>query len=196
MLADGDNDLGREKMRNGKHAILKALFSEAKRLGIDQETLRDDIAHAVIHKRLSKATPQEIAKVLVYIHKLHGIVENPIPDWIGDEIRNPKWKRYESSRDGLLQEIKDLAIARFGQDFIRPLNALCERFRVEGYRSLRVNQAKAVKQTLLRLQREDPRHPSLSPSGGGDGGGKEKVITFYKHTKGVINQLPDEKWNG
>lgn len=159
MLADGDNDLGCEKMRNGKYAILKALFSEAKRLGIDQETLRDDITHAVIGKRLSAATPQEITRVLIYIHKLHGI-----PETGNRKLATGNQKRYESSRAGLLQEIKDLAIARFGQDFIRPLNALCDRFRVEGYRSLRVNQAKAVKATLIRLQREDPRTPPPTPS--------------------------------
>ena len=107
------------------------------------------------------------------------------------------WKKYESSRAGLIAEVRDLAIARFGTDFIRPLNALCERFKVEGFRSLRVNQAKAVKATLIRLQREDPRIPpplspseggQVSPAGGGAGGGK-KILIFQKGRKGFLNQL-------
>ena len=132
-----------------------ALFSEAKKLGIAQETLREDIAPALIGKRLSRASPQEVARVLVYIHNRHGIPETRNSK---HETQNPKLKRYESSRAGLLEEIRDLAIARFGEDFVRPLNALCERFGVEGYRSMRVSQAKAVKATLIRLQREDPRN--------------------------------------
>lgn len=185
-------------MQNTKSKILKALFAEAKKLGIDQETLRDDIAPGVINKRLSSASPQEIAKVLVYIHNRHGAPDAPPPapskggelSPAGGGLGGGK-KRYESSRAGLLEEIKDLAIARFGQDFIRPLNALCDRFKVEGYRSLRVNQAKAVKQTLIRLQRDDPRNAGadvrvenlqpLQPKTGG--------ITFHKGRKGFLNQL-------
>mgnify|MGYP001567645045 CR=1 FL=1 len=136
-------------MRNPKAKILKALFSEAKKLGIDQETLREDVAPGVINKRLSAATPQEVARVLVYIHNRHGIPETRNSK---HETQNPKLKRYESSRAGLLEEVKDLAVARFGQDFVRPLNALCERFRVEGYRSMRVSQAKAVKATLAEMR--------------------------------------------
>ena len=149
--------------------MLQALFAEAKKLGISQETLREDVAPGVINKRLSAATSQEVARVLVYIHNRHGIPdgENPKSEIVRlsahDEVRSPiqsgtKFKRYESSRAGLLEEIRDLAIARFGEDFVRPLNALCERFGVEGYRSMRVSQAKAVKATLIRLQREDPRN--------------------------------------
>ena len=60
-------------MVNPKSKILKALFSEAKKLGIDQETLREDVAPGVIGKRLSAASSGEVARVLVYIHNKHGI---------------------------------------------------------------------------------------------------------------------------
>ncbi len=172
-------------MKNPKATILKALFSEAKKLGIDQETLRDDIAPAVINKRLSAASSAEVARVLVYIHNRHGVPENP-----KSEIRNPKLQ-YESSRRGLLQEVADLAKQRFGDDFVRPLNALCEKFKVEGYRSMRVSQAKAVKATLIRLQREDPRaiNPKSETLNTKQETQNEKVITFQKGRKGFFNQL-------
>jgi len=176
-------------MVNPKSKILKALFSEAKKLGIDQETLREDVAPGVIGKRLSAASSAEVARVLVYIHNRHGVLGNP-----KSEIRNPKLQ-YESSRRGLLQEIADLAKQRFGEDYVRPLNALCERFKVEGYRSMRVSQAKAVKATLIRLQREDPRDIHRKDAEGAKGDpvcGRDtehRVLTFQKGRKGFLNQL-------
>ena len=194
-----------------KYKILKALFSEAKRLGIDQETLREDVAPGVINKRLSAATPQEVARVLVYIHNRHGIPEpTPNPSQEGNnpksEIQNPKL-RYESSRAGLLEEIRDLAIARFGEDYALPLNAFCARFgETDGFRRMRVSQMKRVKQRLKELQQEDPRNihrkdaegaeenPSPDPVGDETLNTKQetqnsKVITFQKGRKGFYNQL-------
>lgn len=142
--------------KNGKHALLKALFAEAVKLGIDQEILREDIAPGVIGKRLSKASPQEVAKVLDYIHGRDtmprvrtGDTEHRVPT--GNKFR------YESSRAGLLEEIKDLAIARFGQDYIVPLNNLCARFgESDGYRKMRVSALKELKRRLKELNRDDP----------------------------------------
>ena len=167
-----------------KYKILKALFAEAKKLGISQETLREDIAPGVINKRLRECSPQEVARVLVYIHNRHGV-----PDCRDTEHRVPTGGngiRYESSRRGLLQEVSDLAKQRFGEDFVRPLNALCERFKVEGYRSMRVSQAKAVKATLIRLQREDPR---VDESTRTDTAHRVPTIKFQKGRKGFLNQL-------
>ena len=170
-------------MNNPKAKILKALFAEAKKLGIDQETLREDITPGVISKRLSEASPQEVARVLVYIHNRHGISDAPPPT-------PSRGGQYESSRRGLLQEVADLAKQRFGNDFVRPLNALCERFRVEGYRSMRVSQAKAVKATLIRLQREDPRDIHRKDAEvAEEKQNPEKVIKFQKGRKGFFNQL-------
>ena len=176
--------MNKSKFQNPKSKILKALFAEAKKLGIDQEILREDIAPGLIGKRLSRASSQEVAKVLVYIHNRHGVPDGENPK---SEIRNPKWMQYESSRRGLLQEIADLAKQRFGEDFVRPLNALCERFKVEGYRSMRVSQAKAVKAALIRLQKEDPRQGN--PKSEIQNPKSEKVLTFQKGRKGFLNQL-------
>ncbi len=175
-------------IRNPKSKILKALFAEAKKLGISQETLREDIAPGLIGKRLSNASSQEVARVLVYIHNRHGI---PDADIVG--TRSAVSPRYESSRRGLLQEVADLARQRFGDDFVRPLNALCERFKVEGYRSMRVTQAKAVKATLIRLQREDPRNVHRKDAEGAKEGvcrdTEHRVLIFHKGRKGFYNQL-------
>ena len=153
-------------------------------MGISQETLREDIAPGLLNKRLSKCSPQEVAKVLVYVHNKHGIAETT------DYTDYTEKKRYEPSRKGLLQEVADLAKQRFGEDFVRPLNSLCERFKVEGYRSMRVSQAKAVKATLIRLQREDPRDIHRKDAEGAKENQKtEKVLTFQKGRKGFLNQL-------
>ena len=47
--------------------LLAALFAEAKKLGIDQEVLRNEIAPAVIKKRLSMASGQEIVRVIEHV---------------------------------------------------------------------------------------------------------------------------------
>lgn len=156
-------------------------------MGISQETLREDIAPGLLGRRLSQCTAGEAIRVLVYIHNRHGVPEalSPAGGGLGGGI-----KQYESSRRGLLQEVADLAKQRFGEDFVRPLNALCERFKIEGYRSMRVSQAKAVKATLIRLQREDPRDIHRKDAEGAKENQKtEKVLTFQKGRKGFLNQL-------
>lgn len=132
-------------MKNGKHRLLKALFAEANKLGIDQETLREDIVPGVIGKRLSKASPQEVARVLDYLKGKDT----------RSDTQNSKWRRYESSRAGLIQEIIDIAKERFGEDYARPLNAFCAKFgEADGFRKMRVSQMKAVKQRLKELNRK------------------------------------------
>jgi gentisate 1,2-dioxygenase len=133
--------------KNTKQKLLAALFAEAAKLGIDSETLREDIAPDLIEKRLSKATPQEVFRVIEYITGKG----NP-----KSRMRNQKFK-YESSREGLLQEIKDLAVERFGEDYIVPLNNLCSRFgESDGYRKMKIAGLKELKRRLIELQREDP----------------------------------------
>ena len=188
-------------MRNPKAKMLQALFAEAKKLGIDQETLREDVAPGVIKKRLSAATSQEVAQVLVYIHTRHGIPDAPPPTpsrggqispaggGAGGGSAGGGFKRYESSRAGLLEEIRDLAIARFGEDYALPLNAFCARFgETDGFRRMRVNQMKIVKQRLKELQQEDPRNIHRKDAEGAEKD-KEKIITFQKGRKGFCNQL-------
>ncbi|MDG6005528.1 MAG: hypothetical protein E3K29_06725 [Candidatus Brocadia sp.] len=139
--------------KNTKHLVLKALFAEAAKYGISQETLREDIAPCVIGKRLSDAKVREVARVLDHIKALHGVPYTPKPTAGGGQ-----WNRYESSKAGLLEEVKDLAVARFGQDFVVPLNNLCARFgESDGYRKMRVSALKEIKRRLKELQRDDPR---------------------------------------
>lgn len=125
-----------------RQKLLAALFSEAAKLGIDQKTLREDIAPGVTGKRLSESNTQEIFRVVEYVTG---------KKWL---YRKPK---YESSRNGLLQEIKDLAIKRFGEDFVNPLNKLCARFgESDGYRKMKIAGLKELKRRIIELQRTDP----------------------------------------
>jgi hypothetical protein len=72
-----------------------------------------------------------------------------------------RWFGEESSIDGLRREVIELAKERYGDDFDRPLKALCRRFNVGDYSSMDVSHAKAVKETLERLQAEGPYKRSL-----------------------------------
>ena len=140
-----------KKTKGGRYKVLKAIFSEAARLGIPQESLREDIPQSLIGRRLSQATAGELIRVLEHVK---GNSKS--------EARNPKWQRYESSRDGLLKEVVDLARARFGEDFIVPLNNLCARFgESDGYRKMRIAALKELKRRLKELQRDDPWKPEL-----------------------------------
>ena len=51
--------------------LLAALFAEAKKLGIEQDVLRNEIAPAVIKKRLSMASGQEILRVIEHVTGHH-----------------------------------------------------------------------------------------------------------------------------
>ncbi len=62
----------------------------------------------------------------------------------------------ESSIDGLRREVIRLAQERYGDDFDRPFRALCRRFNVDDYSLMDVRHAKAIKETLERLQEEGP----------------------------------------
>ncbi|HHT9137365.1 MAG TPA: hypothetical protein ACFYEK_09010 [Candidatus Wunengus sp. YC60] len=138
-----------------KHKLLGALFAEAAKRGIAQETLRDDIAPAIIGKRLSAASVQEVARIVDHITgRSSGL--NGLNGLNGSNGLNRK--RYESSKQGLIQEIRDIARDRFGDDYAAPLNAFCARFgEPDGFRKMRVSQMKIVKQRLKELQKSDPR---------------------------------------
>ncbi len=65
----------------------------------------------------------------------------------------------ESSIEGLRQEVVRLAKERYGEEFEKPLAALCSKLHIDDYASMDVRHAKAVKETLLRLQAEGPYTP-------------------------------------
>ena len=70
-----------------KREAMRRLFGEAKRRGISQELLREEIAPGQIHKRLSKATEMEINRVL---HHLVGTCRRQRPALKKPEIPEPK----------------------------------------------------------------------------------------------------------
>lgn len=121
------------KTTDKRNHLLAALFAETKKKGIDADFLRDVIAKNIMAKRLSEATPQDIVKVLEHVTGR---------------------TRYESSLKGLKQEICDMAQKRFGLGWEPPLNALCRRLGVVKWQWLDLRHAKAMKETLIRLNEE------------------------------------------
>ena len=124
---------------NNRAGVIRLIFVKAKELGIPEDVLRKDIAPNVAGKRISKCNLVELAKLADHLKSIKG----------GS-------KTYESSFKGLKEEVVDIAQARFGDDFEEPLNNLCKKFKVTHYRWLTLRQAKAIKDTLTRLQEEGP----------------------------------------
>lgn len=139
-----------------KQKLLGALFAEAKKVGLDAETLREYIAPEILDgKRLSEATPQEVSRVLENISRSNGLNGS-------NSVNGLEKKRYESSRSGLIEEIVDLARARYGNDFIVPLNNLCARFgESDGYRKMRIAGLKELKLRLIELNKEGHWQPGM-----------------------------------
>jgi len=135
---------------NKRAKILSALFSKAAKMGIDADVLRDDIAPQVIKKRLSEASGAEIARVLDHVTGFDNPPQSPF---------SKGGFNYDSSRDGLLEEMKDAARARWGEHFEGPLNAFINSHRrraVTHYRFLRIAELKEFKNRLKNLNRTDP----------------------------------------
>ncbi len=129
-----------------RRRLLAALFSHASDKGIGQDDLRDVIAPGLIGKRLSEASAKEIYQVLEHVAGK----------------RKATKPRYESSLDGLRREVADIARERFGEDFEKPLNALCKKFGVDRFRWLNVAHAKAIRDRLKELQAEGPYRKEVS----------------------------------
>ncbi len=129
-----------------KFQVLKAIFAEAKKYGIPQETIRNDIAPVIIGKRLSKANTWELGKVLDHIKVLHG-----------NAPAKPPKKEYESTHAGLLEEVRDLAIERYGHEYAEKLNNFAERFlEPDGFRKMKIAKLKEFKRRLKELNENDP----------------------------------------
>ena len=153
-------------MKAKRIEIIKTLFGRAKELGIDAETLRDDIAPAVIGKRISEANNYELGKVIDYITQRAGRKPTPAPLPGGESTPSGfachpsrgEYKKYPSSRKGLLDEVRDLAIERYGQEeYAERLNNLCARFgEKDGYHKMRVAGLKRLKERIKELNRSDP----------------------------------------
>lgn len=130
--------------------LLSAIFAEAKKKGIDPEFLRDEVAPNICGVRLSQARPKDLMKL---IEHLTG--PSPLPSRAGGE----GFKRYPSSRAGLLDELCDAARARWGEDWEQSLNAfLNSNRRIPTHcRFLRVADLKAIKERVKELNGKEGR---------------------------------------
>ena len=101
----GDKKEKRNNMRKDLRSVkLGRLFSEAKKRGISQEQLRNDIAPAQLKKRLSKATAIEIEKLMRFIGVTPSRMTTPHPSSPAEGRGNGNYKtRFEDLgvRDGM-----------------------------------------------------------------------------------------------
>ncbi|OGC00125.1 hypothetical protein A2V82_16435 [candidate division KSB1 bacterium RBG_16_48_16] len=158
-------------MKDGKgkkEKLLAALFAEAKKVGVDQETLRNEVAPAVIKKRLSMASAQEVLRVIEHVT---GKSQPPRPSGTPPYLRRgAKSKlssppilggvgvvRYESSKSGLLQELEDVARERWGEGFAKSLNAFINANREiqTHYKMMGVTGLKALKERIKEMNRKE-----------------------------------------
>lgn len=151
-------------MKDIRQKLMGALFCEAQKKGINAETLRNDIAPSIIGKRLSKASAQEIIKLIEHVT---GRANPPRPPFVkGGMSKTPPLEkgdkggfRYESSKSGLIQELEDVARARWGDGFAKSLNAFlnANRETQTHYKFLSVTSLKAIKERLREMNRSDRR---------------------------------------
>lgn len=127
-----------------RQKLLAALFSKARELGIEGDDLRKNIAPEVIKKRLSKASSQEIFKVLDHIMGLYtktGYIE------------------FESSKAGLIAELCAAARERWGDDYEKPLKAFINSHGFKGtlthVKFMNVTDLKAFKDRIKELNRTE-----------------------------------------
>lgn len=127
-----------------RQRLLAALFSKAREMGIESEELREELAPTVIKKRLSEASSQEIFRLLEHITGIY---------------RKTGYKKFESSKAGLVEELKAAARARWGEDFDKPLKAFINSHGYKGtvthYKFMKVADLKAFKDRLKELNRQE-----------------------------------------
>ncbi len=150
-----------DKQEAARKRLLAALFVKAGNHGIEADELREDIAPAVIGKRISKASPRELVKLLDHVTKLYHRPaatppESPLARG-GLKGGAPEPKYYPSSRPGLVEELTDAARARWGEDFEKPLNEFVNHNRPvrTHYKFLGVAALKAVKERIKEMNAED-----------------------------------------
>ena len=146
-----------------KEKLLAALFAEAKKVGVEQETLRNEVAPAVITKRLSKASAQEVLRVIEHVTgsgQGSGVrgQQNRAP------ITGHRPQKYESSKAGLLQELEDVARERWGEGFAKSLNAFVNANREiqTHYKMMGVAGVKALKERIKALNLKDRGNNELA----------------------------------
>lgn len=124
-----------------KQRLLAALFTKGAKLGLDADTIRNQITPEVIKKRLSEAEPREIVRVIEHMTGLY----------------KSRPKKYESSKAGLIEELEDAAKSRWGAAFEQSLNAFINSHAYKGtkthYKFMSVTDLKAFKDRLVQLNR-------------------------------------------
>lgn len=117
-----------------RRRLLSAVFAEAKKRGIDAGFLRDEVAVNICGKRLSQAQPKELMKLI-------------------EHLTDKKASVYPSSRAGLVAELKDAAMARWGEDWERTLNQFINSHRKTPthFHFLGIADLKAMKERLKEL---------------------------------------------
>lgn len=126
-------------IKETKNRLLRALFLKARKAGIASDELRDYIAPAVIGKRLSEASPKELLRVI-------------------ERVSGHRVQKYAGSRAGLIEELTDVARARWGEEFEGPLNTFVNSHRstVTHYKFLPTKTLKVFKNRLKELNIKDP----------------------------------------
>jgi hypothetical protein len=135
--------------------MLGKVFVMGAEHGLTQDFIRDVIAPNLIGKRLSAASEKEISLVITHITGPKSS-NRPSPTSPTRGEATASAKKYPSSMQGLRDEIKDLAKARWGESWSSSLNSLCRRFGIEHYNFLDLAHGKAVKQRLITW--EDKTH--------------------------------------
>lgn len=130
---------------------------------IQKGLLDDEGYHRLLVGRFGKQssrdlTREEASSLIEQLLRMGGVISRQ-PKRISRRRRQAGGFHEESSVEGLRLEVMEIARKRYGEDFERPLAALCRKLNVEDYRSMDVRHGKALKDALLRLEAEGPYRP-------------------------------------
>jgi hypothetical protein len=136
----------------------KQLIHILERQLIDKALLDDKGYHLMLMGWFGKASSKELtseeASFLIHqLVRMGGVItESP------EQHRRIPTHRFdeESSVEGLRHEVLQLAKERYGEDFEKPLAALCRKLHIDDYNKMDVRHAKAIKEALIRLETEGP----------------------------------------
>jgi Bacteriophage Mu, GemA protein len=134
--------------------IMKGLLDEKRYrlvlMGMFGKESSRDLSHA------------EASQFIDQLLKMGGGTTAPKQDDHGQSV--PATRFIEpGSLEGLRREVIQLAKERYGDAFEKPLAALCGKLHIDDYTSMDVRHAKAVKETLLRLEEEGPYKAKEKP---------------------------------
>lgn len=127
---------------------------------IQKGLLDDEGYHRLLMRRFGKQssrdlTREEASSLIEELVRMGGVISRQ-PKHSGRSGIAASGIHEESSIEGLRLEVVEIAMERYGENFERPLAALCRKLNIEDYRSMDVRHGKALKDALLRLQAEGP----------------------------------------